>query len=392
MFFTLKTNGQADEPYSFETTAPPFSKKREGKLAKVACIHCRMSKLKCSGEPQSCQRCRSKQLECRYPSAPRTQRRQPSPPDTPQEGPQEGVMESVMEGTGTDDDMITVSSSTRESTNSGSLNGSSLGFEVPEFSTPLNINMMLSDSEYIAPMDTVRPWEQQPFDFTASNSKTPWNDSLDLDDFDLGAGDPACPVEASALPKMGGGCSCLSRVVGTHEALEVALWSQRKLFSDADNMLQHQKKLLLECEELLECKECSALPAYIMLIISMCSRLLETLDDMCRDVTGGDFMEAARATNKAGLSTEENKKRKNGSDSGDSDESRRRYGLTTRSRRLDDDDERLVLQSLVTARVTRLDGLLGTLDKVVSRYSWPAHKGLLRELQDRLAGGAFNIE
>jgi hypothetical protein len=301
-------------------------------------------------------------------------------------------MEGVMEGTATDDDMLTVSSSTRESTTSGSLNGSSLGFEVPEFSTPLNINMMLSDSEYIAPMDTMRPWEQQPFEFTANNCKTPWNDGLDLDDFDLGATDPACPMETSALPKMGVGCSCLSRVVGTHEALEVALWSQRKLFSDADNMLQHQKKLLLECEELLECKECSALPAYIMLIISMCSRLLETLDDMCRDVTGEDFMEAARATNKAGLFAEENKKRKNGSDSGDSEESRRRYGLTTRSRQLDDDDERLVLQSLVTARVRRLDGLLGTLDKVVSRYSWPAHKGLLRDLQDRLAGGAFNIE
>ena len=45
MFFTLKTNGEADEPYSFETTAPPFSKKREGKLAKVACIHCRLSKV-----------------------------------------------------------------------------------------------------------------------------------------------------------------------------------------------------------------------------------------------------------------------------------------------------------------------------------------------------------
>src|SRR5690606_35480305 len=133
------------------------------------------------------------------------------------------------------------------------------------------------------------------------------------------------PMEASTLPKMGGGCSCLSRVVGTHEALEVALWSQQKLLSNDDNVLQHQKKLLLECQELAECKECIALPAYIMLIISMCSRLLEILDYMCRDVTGGDFMEAARDTNKAGIFTEENKKRKNGSDSGDSEEARRRY-------------------------------------------------------------------
>ena len=297
-----------------------------------------------------------------------------------------------MEGTAADDDVLTVSSSTRESTNNGSVNDSSLGFDVPEFSTPLNINMMLSDSEYIAPMDTMRPWEQQPFGFIASGCKTPWNDSLDMEDLDLGVAGPECPMEASALPKMGGGCSCLSRVVGTHEALEVALWSQQKLLSDSENMLQHQKKLLLECEELLECNECSALPAYIMLIISMCSRLLETLDGMCRDVTGGDSVEAARATNKAGLFAEEHKKRKNGSDSSDSEEGRRRYGLTARSRKLDDDDERLVLQSLVTARITRLDGLLGSLDQVVSRYSWPAHKGLLRDLQDRLARGVFNVE
>lgn len=46
MFYTLKHTNIGDESYSFETTAPPFSKKREGRLAKVACTNCRISKVR----------------------------------------------------------------------------------------------------------------------------------------------------------------------------------------------------------------------------------------------------------------------------------------------------------------------------------------------------------
>lgn len=45
MFCTLKVANVAGEPYAFEATPPPFSKKREGKTSKVACTNCRTSKV-----------------------------------------------------------------------------------------------------------------------------------------------------------------------------------------------------------------------------------------------------------------------------------------------------------------------------------------------------------
>ncbi|KAL1601390.1 hypothetical protein SLS60_006302 [Paraconiothyrium brasiliense] len=303
-----------------------------------------------------------------------SKRKAASLPETPQGRPPTMATEGAA-----DNDFITATSN-QESTSSGSLHNSSPGFEVPDFTTPINVNMLLSDSEY---MDMMRPLEQHSFDFAASTSETPWDDTLELEGFGLNTGDPACLAEESSLAKTEESCTCLARAVGTHEAIEVASWGQRKLSSDADNMLQHQKKLLLECEGLLECENCSTLPAYVMLLISMCSRLLETLEDMCRDDLTVGSKEAVRVT-KAGQFLED-RKNKDGRESSKWDKSRRRYIVNIWSRQLDDDDERLVLQSLLTARFSRLDRLLGTLDQVVSQHSWPAHKALLREMQHRLA-------
>ena len=55
MFFTLKHNRLTDES-SFETTAAPFTKKREGRLAKIACTNCRMSKVRTFLKPPFCAR------------------------------------------------------------------------------------------------------------------------------------------------------------------------------------------------------------------------------------------------------------------------------------------------------------------------------------------------
>jgi hypothetical protein len=271
-----------------------------------------------------------------------------------------------------DDDFITVASN-QETTYSSSLQDLGLGFEVSGFTTPENTNILLSDAEY---MD---------FTFAANTSKTPWNDIPELEDIEFSTGNKTSP-EVSSLATTESSCSCFVQAVSTHEAIEVAVWGQKELSSDADDILQHQKKALVECEDLLECRRCSTQPAYIMLLLSMCSKILGTLEDICRDAPSGV---SDKATN-AEEGFEKRKRKKNGNDNGDGDEScRRGYGISIRRRQLDDDDEYLVLQSLLTARVARLDRLLSMLDKIVSKHSWPAHKGLIRELQNRLTGVSF---
>ncbi|KAK2036166.1 hypothetical protein LZ31DRAFT_547650 [Colletotrichum somersetense] len=66
MFSTLKSvNGTSG--YILKPSAPPF--KRQRTLARVACANCRGKKLRCSGDPEGCQRCLARDIECTYISA-----------------------------------------------------------------------------------------------------------------------------------------------------------------------------------------------------------------------------------------------------------------------------------------------------------------------------------
>ncbi|KAI0485601.1 hypothetical protein F4859DRAFT_511797 [Xylaria cf. heliscus] len=407
MFCTLKHNSLSDESYTFETTTPPFSRKREGRLAKIACTNCRISKLKCSGEPNGCQRCLSKKIDCRYPSPPRgnshkksqsqsqsrsqsqSQARASAPVPTPPETPQFQAHlkpEPVPVDTTADDEFMTVISS-QDTTFNNTLDDLDLnlgGFEVSDFTTPESIPGLLSDAEYMDPSDAMRPWHQ-PFTFTSDDIKSPWNGSPEREDAVFSTGSKPSTV-ASSPDTCDSNCSCFSQAVSTYEAIEVAVWGQNELWRNADDMLQYQKKALIECEELLECRRCTAQSAYTMLLLSMCRRILTTLGDLCSGASWGDSGTLANL----GRGPEERKRRKHSdeSDAGDG----RGYGITIRNRQLDDDDECLVLQSLLTARVARLGRLLTTLDKVVGEHNWPAHKAIIRELQTRLTENSFVVE
>lgn len=417
MFCTLKQNGLSDEAYTFETTTPPFSRKREGRLAKIACTNCRISKLKCSGEPNGCQRCLAKKIDCRYPSPPRgnshkklqaraqakaqaqtqtqtysqsqTRAPVPTPPETPQ-FQSHSRLSSASVDTPTDDDFTTVVSN-QETTYSSTLDDLDLGlggFEVSDFTTPESIPGLLTDGEYMDPADVMRPW-QQSFTFAADGIESPWAGSPEREDAVFST-DSKTTTEASSPVTSDPGCSCFSQAASTHEAIEVAVWGQNELWRNADDMLRHQKKALMECEELLGCRRCTAQSAYMMLLLSMCRRILTTLGNLCQ---GTSWRGSGNTVTPSGHGPEQGKWRKHADDSDGTEESRSRgYGISIRNRQLDDDDEHLVLQSLLTARVARLGRLLSTLDRIVSEHNWPAHKAIIRELQTRLTGSSFVVE
>ncbi|KAI0194726.1 hypothetical protein EV127DRAFT_198750 [Xylaria flabelliformis] len=398
MFCTLKHNSLSDEAYTFETTTPPFSRKREGRLAKIACTNCRISKLKCSGEPNGCQRCLAKKTECRYPSPPRGNGHKksqsqshararprapaPTPPETPQ-FPSHSKPETAPVETTAEDEFMTVISN-QDTTFNNTLEDLDLslgGFEVSDFTTPESIHGLLSDAEYMDPSDAMRPWHQ-PFTFTSDDIRSPWSSTPEREDAVFSTASKTSTV-ASSPATCDSNCTCFSQAISTYEAIEVAVWGQNELWKNADDMLRYQKKALIECEELLECRRCSTQSAYTMLLLSMCRRILTTLADLCR---GGDKV----ANLEHGP---ERKRQKHGDEYDSGDDNRNRgYGISIRNRQLDDDDEHLVLQSLLTARVARLGRLLTTLDKIVGEQNWPAHKAIIRELQTRLTGTSFVVD
>ncbi|KAI1147173.1 hypothetical protein F4825DRAFT_160817 [Nemania diffusa] len=429
MFCTLK-HSLSDESYTFETTTPPFSRKREGRLAKIACTNCRISKLKCSGETHGCQRCLSKKIDCRYPSPPRgnshkksqsqshsrsqstsqpqsqslsqsqsqsqaqapvsapTRAPVPTPPETPQFQSHSRPSSARVDATA-DDDFITVISN-QETTYTNTLDDLDLGlggFEVSDFTTPESIPGLIPDGEYMDPSDAMRPWHQ-PFTFTSDDITSPWDGTSEREDVVFSVDSKTSTVPSSP-DTCDTNCSCFSQAVSTYEAIEVAVWGQNDLWRNADDMLRYQKKALIECEELLECRRCTTQSAYTMLLLSMCRRILTTLGDLCN----GTSWSGSDTAVQLGQGPEDRKRRKYADDSEGADDSRNRgYGISIRNRQLDDDDEHLVLQSLLTARVARLGRLLSALDKVVSEHNWPAHKAIIRELQTRLTGSSFIVE
>ncbi|KAI0203008.1 hypothetical protein F4808DRAFT_418781 [Astrocystis sublimbata] len=406
MFCTLKHNSLSDESYTFETTTPPFSRKREGRLAKIACTNCRTSKLKCSGEPKGCQRCLAKKIDCRYPSPPRgnshkksqsqsklqsqarAQAAVPTPPETPQLQSHPKPEPVPMDTTADSEFMSAITH--HDTTFNNTLEDMDLslgGFEVSDFTTPESIPGLLSDAEFMDPSDAMRPWQQQ-FTFTPEDMRSSWNSTPEREDA-LFSSDSKASTEASSPNTSDSSCSCFSQAVSTYEAIEVAVWGQNELWRNADDMLRYQKKALIECEELLECRRCTAQSAYTMLLLSMCRRILSTLGSLCQGNSWGD----AAAVPNLGQVPVDTPRQRHGEESDNGEDScNRGYGISIRNRQLDDDDEHLVLQSLLTARVARLGRLLTTLDKVVGEHNWPAHKAIIHELQTRLNGSAFVVE
>ncbi|KAI0392438.1 hypothetical protein F5Y17DRAFT_459859 [Xylariaceae sp. FL0594] len=415
MFCTLKQSGLSNESYTFETTTPPFSRKREGRLAKIACKSCRTSKLKCSGEPDGCHRCLARKIECCYPSTPRgnghkkntsspkieaatatptAATRVPTPPETPQSsssGPSMDSLSSSSSSSSTDmrpeEDEFISAISHPEIPYSRSLEGfdMSLGdfHYVPDFTTPESMGIM--DGEYIDPSNFGQSWQQMTFDM--SSDKSSWTATGGGTDFHTMTSSSSSPETLSSSSSSSSSnpyessCSCYSQAIGTYEAIEVAAWGQREEWSNADDILRYQKRALSECEELLECRSCNRQSSYTMLVLSMCSRILATLEELSQ---GGDC-------HKGGAAEKKRRKREE-RERNSSSSSSRGYGISIRNRQLDDDDEHLVVQSLLTARVARLGRLLSTLDGIVAEHSWPAHKGLIRDLQARLGGSSFVVD
>lgn len=192
-------------------------------------------------------------------------------------------------------------------------------------------------------------------------------------------------------------CSCMQQVISANESVEIISWSQRDPPSDVYDVLHQQKASLLRCEEFLDCPDCISQPAYIMMLLSMYRKLLETLEMVTvRHRPGGNPDEDNTVEHRKGKGDRGFDMRGTitggggGSGSATGSTSSHRdgsYTIAQRERGLDDDDEYLVLMTLVKARVKMLRRIVGRVDDLLSQQNWPVHRGMCRELRHRLDSG-----
>ena len=174
--------------------------------------------------------------------------------------------------------------------------------------------------------------------------------------------------------------TCLEQAMKTHEAVATAVWAQKETNTNTGGVLQKQKKVIVECIGLLDCQRCSAQPAFVMMLLSMCSKILETLGVIHCSISLNESHPDQTHWNKRGteqtghLASERNSYHQS------------MYGFgSTKKRHLDDEDELLVMRSLIKARVVKLDGLLNMLHRIISSHNWTVHEGRIRQLKDQRA-------
>ncbi|KAI1206939.1 uncharacterized protein F4807DRAFT_208695 [Annulohypoxylon truncatum] len=385
MFSTIRYSNVADGPCYLEKTAAPFDRKRHSKPARIACWSCRVSKLRCSGESNGCQRCTGKKIKCRYPEVPgpaprrlvNTEKCELSPPktspdtieDTPgsKVGPCTAADAAAGNLTLAKPPLAAVSpTATTECDNSS-----------PD-STPLSLDPGSGLSQSFE-------WPS----FLFSNFQTCADENMDKDSdpcmmteafFDKP--DDSCSLAVNNIPDegfnlIGAGakntrpnCSCFERIIYTHEDIEVnLLWRRYNIGSGDDNLLQNQKRALADFESLMECGSCTARSAYMMLLISIGRRILDSLDAV--DGTGPPApaaMERDYYDDGAGGGGRCKRARK----------------VSIGNWKLDADDEFRIFQSLAAARATKLSGLVEKLERITRSHNWPAHQDILGDMSEVL--------
>ncbi|KAG5798161.1 hypothetical protein H9Q69_002770 [Fusarium xylarioides] len=152
-------------------------------------------------------------------------------------------------------------------------------------------------------------------------------------------------------------------------------------------ILKRQKMILLRCDSLVQCGSCWSRPDFVMLVMTMCDRILTSLeaverfvcsrsdDDLNMNSSNGAAaalnMQAMAAPSRAGLEV--------------SSLSRSSQMLQPGvvAWQIDDDDEMELVISLIKSRVTRLGNLITMAEGTISANAWPWHERLVQALRKR---------
>ncbi|KAI1078257.1 hypothetical protein F5B20DRAFT_592159 [Whalleya microplaca] len=180
------------------------------------------------------------------------------------------------------------------------------------------------------------------------------------------------PVDEVFPSNTGDGiCSCITQAINTYELIEMNLvWSSRDMAGTTHETLQNQKKALAQCEELLGCPRCCARSEYVTLVMSMCDRIMGSLENTYVGIesVGKSTIFAEDALSKINHGTAD---------------MNHQAVLHIGRWQLDDDDELRVRQSLLTPRMDKLGSMISRLEMTINANYWPVHEGMIRHLRER---------
>lgn len=151
-------------------------------------------------------------------------------------------------------------------------------------------------------------------------------------------------------------CECLISAIEAYQDMELSLWSQSQPVYDSKKTIQYQKRSIAVCEQFAACSNCNSLPACLMLILSVVSKISRSIELMT-PLNGTDRVTRSSRTSSRHL------------DKG-------------RWQDLDDDDQSTIMASLLQARKARLAELLRTMQVVMSKVELPVHQARLQQICD----------
>ncbi|KAG8156799.1 hypothetical protein KVR01_013404 [Diaporthe batatas] len=138
------------------------------------------------------------------------------------------------------------------------------------------------------------------------------------------------------------------------------------------------------CEMLMDCQNCSARSECIMLSICMCETMVARAEELVGAVDpspslllSASAMDLDYGAGNKAMALDSNHILT------------ARSGLRLGQWRLDNEDELQVIQSLLTARMTRLDSLTARMKHVAQQNEWPVHDARIGSLRERLVGAMF---
>ncbi|KAI1423243.1 hypothetical protein F5Y12DRAFT_554613 [Xylaria sp. FL1777] len=403
MFSTLQYDSTSNGPFVVQSTLPPFDLKRPSKLTRFACINCRTSKLKCSGEREGCQRCGVKEIECCYPK-PSSGRRNVKP----------SKRHTLTGKAASQGDHSTSSRGKPQSPPKTPTNNAQFDFTretSPQDMLESNAGHWLSQKDFEEQYDgdlsadvsdclqdkvppSLEAWQPiLPAD-TAPKSPTMGAD-IGTDSptvsRSLGSGLPSLNLTGiSFVPELL--CFCSSDAIGLYDYIQTTLvWPDDKTITSGA-LLQCQKKALSECENLLTCKSCTSQSKYITLIIAMCENLLSSMEGGCQIQSSSLQWNKERGTepwdeieeNEDRPQEERQDKVPGEMREESSDRPTEETNMVVVGRwQLDSDDQLSVIQGLFSTRVARLLNLVAKLERIANEHQWSNQSRRIRDIQER---------
>lgn len=152
-------------------------------------------------------------------------------------------------------------------------------------------------------------------------------------------------------------------------------------------ILKRQKTILLRCDSLVQCSTCWSRPDFVMLIITMCDRILTSLVAVERFVCGRSDDDVNRISSNITAAAVDMHAMETSSRAGLEVSSLSRSSQMLQpgvgAWQIDDDDEMELVISLIKSRVTRLGNLITMAEGTISANAWPWHERLVQALRKR---------